>query len=309
MAERPLPRPLPARAARAYVEYLVRPLRDRDEIRRLLSPHRPYAAYALGQLQPHLFARSEWWVSRGAGGEALLLHSSGGLGSALFALGAVDALEAVLQLHPGPRHTFLTCQVHLLETALRHYQIPERHSMLRMLVDRETFRHVEGDVRRLTGRDVRQVNRLYRVDGTPAFYTAQNINDAVYYAAFDGQRMVAVAGTHVVSAADEIAVVGNVFTHPKYRGRGLGTLVTSAVTQELLRTCREVVLTVDPRNEAAVRAYQHVGYRELGRLIEGPAVRRDLGVGAFVRRRLAELRGRRYGAELVSLPGGKGEAL
>src|SRR3990172_12422696 len=192
MAERPVPLPFPGRAARAYVEYLVRPLRDRDEIRRLLLPQGEYAAYALGQLQPHLFARSEWWVSRGAGGEAFVLHSSGGLGSALFALGAVDALEAVLQLHPGPRNTFLTCQQHLLETMLRHYHLPERHSMLRMLVNRETFRPVEGDVRRLTGRDVRRVNQLYRVDGTPTFYTAQNINDAVYYAAFDGPRMVTV---------------------------------------------------------------------------------------------------------------------
>ena len=68
---------------------------------------------------------------------------------------------------------------------------------------------------------MREINRLYRADGTPAFYTAQNIDDAVYYGAFDGERLVAVAGTHVVSHHDGIAVVGNVFTHPKYRGRGL----------------------------------------------------------------------------------------
>jgi predicted GNAT family acetyltransferase len=223
------------------------------------------------------------------------------LGSAFFALGAVDALEAVLRLHPGPVHTFLTCEVHHLDTVLRHYRLPAHESMMRMLVDRETFQPVVGEVHRLMGQDVDEVNELYRSDGTPAFYTAENIDDAVYYGAHDGDRLVAVAGTHVVSRADRIAVAGNVFTHPWYRARGLGTLVTSAVTRRLLRSCQEVVLSVDPNNVAAVRAYRRLGYREVGRLIEGAAARRDHGLGAFVRRRQAAFRGRRYGAELVSL--------
>ena len=51
-------------------------------------------------------------------------------------------------------------------------------------------------------------------------------------------------------------VLGNVFTHPRYRGRGYATQVTSAVSRELLlRGCTEVVLTVDPLNTPAVAAY------------------------------------------------------
>jgi RimJ/RimL family protein N-acetyltransferase len=295
-------RPLPRRAgARARAEYLVRPLRDPDEIRALLAPHRAYAAYALGQLQPRLFARTEWWSARGAGGQALVLHSHGGLGNALFALGTVVALEALLRLYPGPQQTFLTSQLHHLETVLRHYRLSEHQSMLRMLVGRDTFRPAQGRARRLSGADVRPINRLYRADGTPAFYTAQNVDEAIYYGAYDGERLVSVAGTHVVAPDDSIAVVGNVFTHPRYRGRGLGTLVTSAVTREALETCREAVLSVDPRNEAAVRAYERLGYREAGRLIEGAAVRRDAMPAVLARRLAASVRGRRYGAQLVGL--------
>lgn len=298
MADRPLPRQI---AARARIDYLARPLRDADEIRRMLTPHRAYAAYALGQLQPGLFARSEWWLSRGTQGEALLLHSRGGLGNALFAVGTVDALEAVLRLHPGPRYTFLTCQQHHLATVLRHFRMPEHQAVLRMLVNRETFRPVDGEVRRLTGRDVRELNRLYRADGTPAFYTSQNIDDAVYYGAIENDRIVAVAGTHVVSPVDGIGVAGNVFVHPKHRGLGLATRVTSVVTRHVLQTCREVVLSVDPANTAAVFAYQRLGYREVDRLIEAAATRRDTGPTTWLRRRLAEWRGRRYRAELVQI--------
>ena len=298
MADRPLPRPI---AARPHVDYLVRRSEDVDELRRSLSPYRAYAAYALGQLQPELFARSEWWSARSANGQALLLHSHGGLGSALFTLGDVDGVEALLRLHPGPRHTFLTCQVHHLPAVLRRFHVSEQQSMSRMLADRQSLRPVAGEAHRLAGRDVRQINRLYRSDGTPAFYSAQNVEEAVYYGAYDGERLVSVAGTHVVTPADSIAVIGNVFTHPGYRGRGLAALVTAAVTRHALSSCREVVLSVDPRNEPAVRAYQRIGYREVGRLIEGAAVRRDLGAVASVRRWIAGVRGRRYGAELVSI--------
>lgn len=294
-------RPLTGLPARTQCEYVVRPTRDRDEIRTMLSPHRAYAAYALGQLQPGLFERTEWHTARGATGEALLLHSRGGLGNALFAFGASEALDAALQVHPGPRHTFLTAQSHQLETLLRHFTLPEPSSMARLLVDRESFRPYDGDVQRLAGRDVIRINNLYRADGTAAFYTAENIDDAIYFGTFVDGRLVAVAGTHVVSVADEIGVVGNVFTHPMYRGRGLGRLVTSAVTSELLKSCREAVLSVDPANVAAVRAYERLGYDEVMRIIEGPAVRREIGPAAFMRRRWAAIRGRRYGGELVSV--------
>lgn len=300
MADRPLRQGI---AGGTHVDVLVRPMNDREELRRMLAPYKHYAAYALGQLQPELFARSEWWLARGATGEALLLHSRGGLGSALFALGAVDELEALLRLHPGPRHTFLTCQVHHLEKIARQYLVVEQHSMLRMLADRETFRPAAGTARRLIGNQVRLMNSLYRSEGTPAFYSEQNIEEAVYYAAFAGDRIVAVAGTHVEAPDDAIAVVGNVFTHPAYRGQGLAKLVTSAVTQHLLKRHREVVLSVDPRNEPAVAAYRRLGFREVSRLIEGAAVRRDLGLTTIVRRRVAALRGRRFGAELVSIRG------
>jgi ribosomal protein S18 acetylase RimI-like enzyme len=174
--------------------------------------------------------------------------------------------------------------------------------MSRMLVDRESFTMVPGDARRLTGYDVRQINRLYRIDGTPAFYTAQNIDDAVYYGVLDGERLVSVAGTHVVSGDEGLAVVGNVFTHPRYRGFGFGTLVTGAVTRDLLEgPVRDVVLSVDPRNRPAVRAYEKLGFREVGKLIEGAATRRDLGLMTWLRRGMAAIRGRSYGAEAVSI--------
>ncbi|MBC7224530.1 MAG: GNAT family N-acetyltransferase, partial [Anaerolineae bacterium] len=51
-----------------------------------------------------------------------------------------------------------------------------------------------------------------------------------------------------------------VFTHPQFRGQGLGTLVTSRVTKELLGRGLLVVLNVEEGNVPAIRAYEKLGY-------------------------------------------------
>lgn len=286
-------------------EFTVTPLRDRDEIRALLETRRAYTAYALGQLDPVLFRQSEWWIARGGHREAMILHSRGGLGHATFALGESGALEALLMTHPGARQTFLTCEVHHVETILRYFDLEHRQTMIRMLVNPGAFRplHDNIEVRRLTGADARTINALYRTDGVPSYYSPRQVDESVYYGAERDGRLVAIAGTHVISPTSGIAVVGNVYTHPNYRGRHLAQATTSAVTLRLLRTCRDVVLSVDPANAPAVRAYERLGYREVARLVEGAAVRHDAsGVSTTMRRIAARLRGRGAGRELVRVP-------
>ena len=285
-------------------EFAVTQLHDREAIRPLLEGQRAYAAYALGQLDPRLFHLTEWWHSDGAGSDALVLHSSGGLGKATFLSGEVQALEAVLRIHPGPRSTFLTCEPHHLETVTRYFDLHQRQLMMRMQVTADTF-HASPDaiaVRRLDGGDARRINSLYRSDGVASFYQPRQIEDAVYYGVERDARLVAIAGTHVVSSSNAIAVVGNVYTHPVHRGQHLAQATTSAVTEQLLRFCREVVLSVDPDNAPAVRAYERLGYREVARLIEGAALRRDVtGLMAAVRRLAARARGKGQDKEIVRL--------
>lgn len=289
--------------------YRVRALADAAEIRGLLRERPAYAAYALGQLEPHLAPRARWWQATGETGTALLLHASGGLGQALFAMGDPDALDAILRLHPGPSHTYATCEPRHVAVLRRYFRLAQEQPMLRMAVTRGRLRTPElhpgaetPHVRRLTGEDARWINRLYSSDGAPSYYSPTHISEGVYYGAYVAGKLVAVAGTHVVAPEQGVAVVGNVFTHRNYRGRGYAQITTGAVTQHLLRTCPLVVLSVDPANTPAVRAYQRLGYVEDCRLVEAAATRRELtGAGSLARRLLARLRGRREHLEVVRL--------
>ena len=149
-------------------------------------------------------------------------------------------------------------------------------------------------------------NALYALEGAPGYYSGEHIERGVYYGAFEDDRLVSVAGTHIVAPAASVAVVGNVFTHPAQRGRGLATAVTSSVTRDLLdRGCALVTLTVDPTNTPAVHAYRRLGYTLGAAVIEARARRRDpLGLGAWLRRRAAHRRAAaRHGAAEEYAPG------
>jgi predicted GNAT family acetyltransferase len=59
-----------------------------------------------------------------------------------------------------------------------------------------------------------------------------------YLGAFEGGAIVAVAGVHVYSERYGGAALGNVTTHPRHRGRGLGAAVTAALCKSLRATAR-----------------------------------------------------------------------
>ena len=292
-------------AARVRLDYVVQPLTDVTRIRELLIPRVEYTAYALGQLEPPLLARTHWFLARGSTGTGLVLHSRGGLGDATFMMGDPDAVAAVLSIHPGNVRTYATCQPQHIDALRSVYRLANQQPMIRMSVTPASFRQADRVVAvNLGGVDIRRINTLYGSEGSPSYYIPEHIDAGVYRGVVHEGRLVAIAGTHVVSQQERVAVVGNVFTHPAFRGRGFATAVTSAVTEALLEHCDNVVLTVDPKNAPAVAAYARLGYREVCQLVEASAARRDVsGVGSQLRRLRAAIRGRKYDGSFVTLRG------
>jgi len=286
----------------ADTSYTIEPLRDPAKIRTILQTDRPYAAYALAQLDPRIFKLNEWYRASGPSGTALVLHSRSGIGRALFAVGDPKALDAAIKLHPGPRFAFGSLYPEHRPIVERYFVVTRPQTMLRMSITSERFQPVDGRAIRLYGRDASAVNRLYSVEGGPTAYRSNHLENGVYYGVEEDGRLVSIAGTHVASATEGVAVVGNVFTHPRYRGGGLATATTSAVTQEVLQSCDLVVLTVEEENEQALSVYDRLGYTTECTLHETPLIRKDpFGMSSLVRRTIAGWRGRRQGKEV--LPG------
>jgi RimJ/RimL family protein N-acetyltransferase len=282
----------------------VRRLEDPRPVRRYLEAAGAYSAYALAYLDRWLFPLAEFYEAASGDRRALVMHARGGLGPSTFVLGDIGLVGALLRLHPGPRQAFLTCQTDQVDAVLVTHNLWRPQTMLRMQLDREAFSPpaVNPTVRRLLDADASELNRLYAIEEDGLRYSGRQVREGVYFGASRRGRLVAAAGTHIYSARQGVAVIGNVFTHPDFRGHGLGTAVTAAVTKHLLATCDMIVLNVDPANRTARHIYETLGYKETDRLVEAMATRRD-GVSPlpFVRRIAARWRSTAADTELVEL--------
>jgi RimJ/RimL family protein N-acetyltransferase len=235
---------------------------DRDLLRAFLERDRLYAAYAICDLDEREFAKTRWGIALVDGEPAAVaLEYSGPTPQPLFVMGQSDAITAILRSVIRPRVAYCAALPESLPAVSALYRVDHGPPMVRMVVDWARFVPFRADVQRLTPADSGHLNRLYQV-GFASWLPASSIANGVYYGIRVGGKLIAAAGTHVVSPTARLGVVGNVLTHADYRGRGYATAVTSAVTEELLLTCEQVVLNVRSDNPPALAAYRRLGYTE-----------------------------------------------
>jgi ribosomal protein S18 acetylase RimI-like enzyme len=247
---------------------VARTTTDRELLRSFLERDRLFAAYAICDLEDREFGRTRWGIaSEGDEVVALVLEYSGMTPQPIFLMGDAAGLEAILRDVIRPRAAYLAARPELLPTVEQFYRVDPGPPMVRMWVDRTTFRPYPATVQRLLPSEIGDLNRLYQL-GFAAWLPSSAIADGVYYGMRVNGQLVAAAGTHVISESARIGVVGNVLTHLDYRGRGFATAVTGAVTAELLRSCDQVVLNVRSDNPPALNAYRRLGYAEYVRFEE-----------------------------------------
>jgi ribosomal protein S18 acetylase RimI-like enzyme len=241
---------------------VARPITDRAVLRNFLERDRLFAAYAICDLEDREWGKTRWGAAW-AGDElaAVVLEYAGLSPQPLFVMGANEGIDRVLRDLIRPRAAYVAALPEALAPVGNHYRVDPGPPMVRMWVDKAHFRPYPGEVARLFPVEIGELNRLYQL-GFASWLPASAIGEGVYYGVRVGGRLVAAAGTHVISPLARLAVVGNVLTHAHYRGRGFATATTGAVTAELLRFCDQVVLNVRSDNPPALQAYRRLGYQE-----------------------------------------------
>ncbi|MGC4080924.1 MAG: GNAT family N-acetyltransferase [Vicinamibacterales bacterium] len=239
-------------------------LTDPSDIRARLERDRIWAAFSIADLDQPYASHARWY--RLPGSDALVLvygafdppivylQGAGADCSRILADADVRARTARAWLNVLPSHD---------DAVREHFASFEARRMVRMVLERQRFRPVSADgVCRLGSADLDELHALY-ADDRPAFFMPSQLVDGVYYAVRMEGRLVSVAGTHVVSRAGAVGAIGNVYTSPTHRGRGLAAAVTSAVTMELLDAgITTIVLNIVVPNVAARRVYERLGFVE-----------------------------------------------
>ena len=240
----------------------VQRTRDRDLLREFLGRDESFAAYALADTDDAEFDRTRWGVALESDEPvALVMEYRGVSPQPLFMMGQPTGVSAILRDAIRPRVAFAQMRPTTVPAVRRHYRVDAPSPMVRMVVERDRFVPVVGEAVRLDQGDTGHLNRLYGL-GLNAHLPQEAVAAGIYYGIRRGTRLIAAAGTHVISPQLGLAAVGNVYTHREYRGQGLGKVVTSAVTAELFRQCETVVLNVRADNPPALALYRALGYRE-----------------------------------------------
>eukprot|EP00933_Yihiella_yeosuensis_P045907 TRINITY_DN41333_c0_g1_i1.p1 TRINITY_DN41333_c0_g1~~TRINITY_DN41333_c0_g1_i1.p1 ORF type:complete len:259 (-),score=45.16 TRINITY_DN41333_c0_g1_i1:155-829(-) len=98
-----------------------------------------------------------------------------------------------------------------------------------------------------------------------SWFEAKQLDEGKYFALAhpddDNLGLVSIAGTHVYAPKYGVAALGNVCTHPDFRGKGF----SKAVVGELCRHLHSegvsmIALNVETDNEAAIRLYKSLGF-------------------------------------------------
>lgn len=255
------------------------PIESKERIRGILETDRNWSLYALADLDDGYFEKCRWYAAADDGA-ALVLFYQGFDPQVMFAIGQADAIGTILDEVGPPHEAFLHIPVHILPLIEQRCLVRKETAMWRMMLGADSLRPVEacGAVR-LEPADLRLLQRLY-LDGdaraeSPDFFDDSMVERGVYYGIREGDELIAVAGTHILSLSENAAGIGNVYTRRDRRGRGLAAATTSAVTSELLRmSIGTIGLNVEQNNAGATRIYERLGFVRHCPFIEGIAVGR-----------------------------------
>lgn len=245
-----------------------------------LNTHRPWAAYALCDLALP-FRRHARFIGARRDGQigALLLIYAPREYTSIVPVGDEATLSAILEYMPTlPASAYLQARYPAMAAIERRYSVANRQSMLRMMLDTSLLvprTGADAELRPLSVADIDALRDLYGLWPETAFAESM-LECGTYHGAFIGGRLVAVAGTHGVSVAQRIAVLGDIFTHPGYRGLGLARAVIGSVVRALAECgIDDVCLNVRQDNEAARRIYAQLGFTVRGHFVEAELQRRE----------------------------------
>ena len=244
-------------------------------IRNILNHDRAWSLYALGDLAPAEQGHCEWRYSQNDPRAVTLFYRAFDP-AIFFASGPAPAVEALLDEAPLASKLYLHIRPDLVALVRDRYHRITTKRMSRMILEQPALVDPAGP-ERIGVNDLDDLVQLYssrsaaEKDGT--FFLPAQVADGIYFGIREHGRLVAVAGTHLLNRAESAAAIGNVYCRPDRRAQGLGSRVTSAVVDALVREGIQTIgLNVGPDNPAA-SLYRRLGFREVCEYVEGTAER------------------------------------
>ena len=245
-------------------------LHDRDTIAAFLRRSPALHLYELGDLDDFFWPYTTWYALQVQGQvQGLALQYTGTALPVLLAVGE-DDLEPMRRLLQSlvdflPRRFYAHLSPGLV-TALAPAYRAESHGLhLKMVLSgRAALNQIDTTgVVQLGPADQPALEEFYQASYPGNWFDPRMLQTGYYMGLRRGEEWVSVAGIHVYSPRYRVAALGNITTHPHFRGQGLATKVTARLCQALLETVETVGLNVKADNLSAISCYERLGFERV----------------------------------------------
>ncbi|MFC1743296.1 GNAT family N-acetyltransferase [Candidatus Riflebacteria bacterium] len=242
-------------------------LHDKVEIEKFLRKNPFLHIYSIGDLDDFFWPYTTWYglIEDDEIQEIALLYSGLSLPTLIaFSEGTStymqDLLASIILLLPRRFYAHLSPG---LEKVLSRYftlQSQGRHYKM-ALKNKAILKNVNvSDVEQLSIKDLNDLLGLYEESYPDNWFNPQILETNLYFGIRRLEGVVSVAGVHVISKKYKVAALGNITTHPGWRGKGFGKAVSAKLCQTLLPIANHIGLNVKANNKAAIACYKKLGF-------------------------------------------------
>ena len=242
----------------------MREVESPSELTELMSADRETHLYGLADLEEPFWSNSKWYRE----GPAIVgLVSTGGTWSTGYAMSRLAPEETLALLadiqESMPAGTWITGPTGMFRAITRVRRVRDIGPHWRMTL--ENLVDVDGASAAVSlgPDDLEAVADLHGSDVGSAFFLPEMLELNPYVGIWEEGRLVASAGTHVVSRTHGVAAIGALITRPSHRGRGLAARALSALCSRLVGDFGTIGLNVETGNTAALRLYNRLGFRRV----------------------------------------------
>lgn len=245
-------------------------LHSKDEIAAVLNRSPYLHLYALGDLDDFFWPYTQWYGLEEQGDirEIVLLYTA--FETPVFQAitqdpdAMNDLLRSIMPLLPQKIYTHLSSG---LPEAFEGIYDAEEHGLYgKMALTRPDHLNTvdTSAVIPLTPADADELKELYSISNPEAWFDPRMLETGCYFGIRASGSIVSVAGIHVYSPTYRAAALGNVVTHPDFRGRGYAQATCARLCQAMQGTIHHIGLNVKSSNVVAIRAYEKLGFTHVG---------------------------------------------
>lgn len=247
----------------------IYPIQNKEKIARFLQLNPELYLYALGDLDDFFWPNTHWYALEDheellsltflyTGGKSVTL-----LGFCENPAPMKELLSSLLPLLPPTFHAHLSFGLENIFESHYHREAFGEYSRMILRHPERVLGHHCPDVCSLSESDLEDIEALYRESYPENWFDPYMLKSGKYFGVRKNDTLVSIAGIHVFSEQYQVGALGNITTHPLWRGEGLGMQATAKVCQSLTGPAKTIGLNVKTHNFSAIRCYQKLGFERV----------------------------------------------